>query len=112
SCAQACLIPISSDNFIACSLNSLLYLIFIPSLFSGIFRLYFYDNRSFGFIACSHSASGSNVSGNTIWNDTGSNTNNASSVTDGIRLQNGATKQKIPRFSKLKTDKKTRLSKL
>jgi hypothetical protein len=45
---------------------------------------------AFGFIACSHSASGSNVSGNTIGNDTGSNTSN---VTDGIRLQNGASKQ-------------------
>lgn len=39
---------------------------------------------AFGFIACSHSASGSNSS---------SGSNNTSSVTDGIRLQNGATKQ-------------------
>ncbi len=48
---------------------------------------------AFGFIACSHSASGSNGSGNTIGNGSGSNTSNTSNVTDGIRLQNGATKQ-------------------
>jgi hypothetical protein len=51
---------------------------------------------AFGFIACSHSTSGANGSGgstNTSGNGSGSNTSNTSNVTDGIRLQNGATKQ-------------------
>ncbi len=47
---------------------------------------------AFGFIACSHSASGASGSGGSN-NTSGSSSNNAGSVTDGIRLQNGATKQ-------------------
>ncbi len=63
----------------------------IRLIFSAVLMM-----TAFGFISCSHSASGSSGSGgsnNTSGNGSGSNTSNTSNVTDGIRLQNGATKQ-------------------